>query len=83
MKTAAVVGERGQVTIPKRLRKSLGMDAGAEIYFEEKDGRLIGSRAVTVDPIEAMIGIGKRADVDALLADLRGPAWHSKIDSDK
>ena len=80
MKTTVVVGERGQVTIPKPLRKSLGIQPGSEIRFEERDGRLVGTRVDTSDPINAMIGLGKRADVDALLVEMPGPAWDPKLD---
>jgi AbrB family looped-hinge helix DNA binding protein len=80
MKATVVVGERGQVTIPKPLRKSLGIQPGSEIRFEERNGSLVGTRVDTSDPIEAMIGLGKRTDVDALLAEMRGPAWDPKLD---
>ncbi len=80
MRTTVVVGERGQVTIPRRLRKSLGIQPGSETHFEERNGSLVGTRVDPNDPITAMIGLGKRTDVDAFLAEMRGPAWDPKLD---
>jgi AbrB family looped-hinge helix DNA binding protein len=80
MKKSAIVGERGQVTIPKYLRKSLGIKSGSELCFEEQGGRLVATRIDSTDPIESLIGLGKPADVDALLIDSRGPGYNPSID---
>ena len=40
----AVVSEKGQVTIPKPLRRSLGLAPGTVLAFEEREGRLVASR---------------------------------------
>ena len=37
----ARVAERGQVTIPKRLRERLGVKPGTVLEFSEEHGRLI------------------------------------------
>lgn len=39
------VSERGQVTIPKRLRDQLGLRAGTELTFAAVGGKLVGSKA--------------------------------------
>ena len=80
MKKAVTVSEKGQVTIPKALRRSLGIEAGTQLSFEESDGRLVASRIDTQDPLEALVGLGKRADVDDLLRAARGPAFDPKLD---
>ena len=81
MKLTAVVSEKGQVTIPKPLRRGLGIRAGTELRFEERDGALVARRVESADPIEPLIGLGgRRGDVDAILGEMRGPAWNRKVD---
>jgi len=80
MKTTAVVGEKGQVTIPKALRVALGITSGSRLEFREHEGRLLASRVVPCDPLEAMVGIGRGRDTDSALSALRGPARSRKTD---
>lgn len=77
----SIMGERGQVTIPKALRRSLGLRAGEEVRFEERHGTLVLSKAARSDPWEALVGIAKALDVDAALGAIRGPAWQARIDA--
>ncbi len=37
----AKVAERGQVTIPKRLRDKLGIAPGTVLEFQDQDGKLV------------------------------------------
>ncbi len=76
----SVVGERGQVTIPKALRESLGLRPGAELDFQEEGGRLVASRIVGVDPLDKLLGVLPLIDVDKALEELRGPAWRAEMD---
>ena len=39
------VSEKGQVTIPKRLRDQLGLRTGTELTFAAVGGKLVGSKA--------------------------------------
>jgi AbrB family looped-hinge helix DNA binding protein len=84
MKTDAVVSEKGQVTIPKRLRDLLGLVPGSVLSFEEREGVLVASRAVRKDPIAQLVGLGERrgVDVDGWLAKARGPAWSRELDAE-
>jgi AbrB family looped-hinge helix DNA binding protein len=69
------VSEKGQVTIPKRLRDRLGIKAGQVLDFHEEAGRLVAVKAVAADPVSAVYGMlqfGK--STDALMTDLRGIA---------
>ncbi|MDQ2679492.1 MAG: AbrB/MazE/SpoVT family DNA-binding domain-containing protein [Candidatus Eremiobacteraeota bacterium] len=75
-----MISEKGQVTIPKRLRTSLGLTAGAQIEFQEKDGKLIGSRVQQTDPLATLLGLLPRMNVKEALQDLRGPEWRSDLD---
>jgi len=81
-KLRATVGERGQVTIPKRLRRSLGILAGEELEFEERDGALVVRRSFGADPLAGLVGLVRESlDVDAYLAETRGPAWSPTQDA--
>lgn len=82
MKTTATVSEKGQVTIPKRLRTRLGLVPGTVLAFEERHGELVATRAVAEDPIRKLVGLGERRgiDVDRWLAAARGPAWSEELD---
>ena len=69
----ATVAERGQVTIPKALRKKLGIQPGAVLDFHDEQGRLVAVKASVEDPVAQVYGmlkLGKRTD--ALLRGLRG-----------
>ncbi len=67
------VAERGQVTIPKKLRDRLGLKPGAILEFTEKDGRLIAVKSGGADVIAEVYGcLDKQMNTDAIMAELRG-----------
>jgi AbrB family looped-hinge helix DNA binding protein len=80
MKSTVVVSEKGQVTIPKRLRLRLGITPGTQLCFEERDGSLMASRVVPGDPLDALVGMGGSGKTDSELDDMRGPAWSAERD---
>lgn len=47
---------KGQVVIPVRLRKSLGLKKGTRLSFSERDGEIV-LRPLTEDYFEKMSGI--------------------------
>jgi len=70
----SIVSEKGQVTIPKRLRDRLGIRAGTVLEFEEADGRLIGRKAPLRDALDELFGsISLDVDTDTYVEELRGP----------
>lgn len=72
MKTT--ISEKGQITIPKRLRDRLGLRPGTVLDFEEAGGRLVGRKLVPADHLEELLGIlGLPAGVDAFVRETRGP----------
>lgn len=69
----ARVAERGQVTIPKRLRERLGVKPGTVLEFSEEHGRLIAVKSGGLDPVSEVLGcLGKKLNTDAIIAQLRG-----------
>lgn len=53
----ATVSEKGQVTIPKRLRERLGIRPGTVLEMVEDHGRIVAIKAHPVDPVAAVSGI--------------------------
>ncbi|MBN1946219.1 MAG: AbrB/MazE/SpoVT family DNA-binding domain-containing protein [Bradymonadales bacterium] len=72
----ATLSEKGQVTIPKKIRQRLGLMPGTVIDFEAQDGKLVGVKADTVeDPVAAVTGIVRaHMSVDDYLEETRGPS---------
>jgi AbrB family looped-hinge helix DNA binding protein len=69
----ATVSEKGQVTIPKALRDRLGIRPGEVLDFAAERGRLVASKQVAQDAVDAVYGILELdATPDELIDDLRG-----------
>ena len=73
MKTT--VSEKGQITIPKRLRDRLGLRGGTILDFEEADGGLFGRKVNTVDALDEVYGIFElpAGGTDGFIREIRGP----------
>lgn len=74
MKTT--ISEKGQITIPKRLRDRLGLRPGQVLEFDtDSQGRLIGTKAPTArDALDELYGSLKLArSSDEIMHELRGP----------
>ncbi|MGH7588060.1 MAG: AbrB/MazE/SpoVT family DNA-binding domain-containing protein [Gemmatimonadota bacterium] len=69
------VSERGQVTIPKKIRKRLGIRPGQVLEVDEERGRVVMSKVVQEDVFERLTGILKLdKTTDELIEEMRGPA---------
>ena len=69
----ALVAERGQVTIPKPLRKRLGIGPRTVLNFEAEDGRLVAVKVTSEDPVSQVIGcLRMKQGTDEWIAELRG-----------
>lgn len=70
----ATLREKGQITIPKRLRDRMGLRPGMVLDFEEVEGRIVGRKLVPVDHLEEFIGIlDLPGGTDAFIREVRGP----------
>lgn len=74
----AIVSEKGQVTIPKRLRDSLGLRQGQVLAFSEQGGALVATKVMDENPFEALRGTVELPDwaesVDDFIDQVRGEA---------
>jgi len=72
MTDRAVVSEKGQVTIPKRLRDRLGIRPGQALDFREERGKLVATKAASDDAVASVYGtlqLGR--STDEVISDLR------------
>jgi antitoxin PrlF len=58
MKT--IVSERGQITVPKAIRTTLGIRAGTVLDVAVEDGRIMICKREEVDPVHSWRGRGNR-----------------------
>ncbi len=74
MKTLrSTIAEKGQVTIPKTIRDKLGLRPGTVLSFAVERGKIVMTKEVTLDPIEAARGcLPYLGPVDKLIDDMRG-----------
>jgi len=69
------VAERGQVTIPKRIREQLGIRKGTVLDFREEKGRIIARKIGGSNPVSACYGsLSRGRRTDQLIEDLRADA---------
>ena len=55
----STVSEKGQITIPQKLRNQLGLKPGVVIEFESAQGKLIGVKRRQEEPLQKWIGKGR------------------------
>lgn len=68
------ISERGQITIPKKLRDRFGMNHNVEVELVPTDGGLlIRKRTAAEHPVERVYGIlGTGGNTDDYLEEIRG-----------
>jgi AbrB family looped-hinge helix DNA binding protein len=54
----ATITSKGQVTIPKEVRKTLGLEAGHRVSFQIREGKVVEMRPENVD-LMSLFGIFK------------------------
>lgn len=70
----SILSEKGQITIPKRLREDLGLVPGTVLDFFEENGCLVARRVEGEAPIRNWRGRGrlpKGKSVDAYIRNAR------------
>ena len=68
------ISERGQITIPKKLRDSFGLHRNVEVEISPTvDGLLIQKRTAAKHPVDRVSGILQDSfDIDAYIEEIRG-----------
>lgn len=68
------ISERGQITIPKRLRQRYGLTADTEVEIAQTDeGLLIRKRGQKRHPVDELIGVLRSGgSTDDYLENIRG-----------
>jgi AbrB family looped-hinge helix DNA binding protein len=70
----AIVSEKGQVTIPKQVRETLGIRPGTVLEFEAVSGKFVGEKKCPTDVFRKWRGRGSipgRLSVDTYLKRVR------------
>ena len=70
MKQTSVVTIKGQIVIPAKLRKKVGIKRGTKVFIEERNGDIIVHPA-TPDFYERMYGVLKRSKLTKALEESR------------
>ncbi|MBI2762944.1 MAG: AbrB/MazE/SpoVT family DNA-binding domain-containing protein [Chloroflexi bacterium] len=69
----ATVSEKGQVTIPKPLRRRLGIRPGSILEFDAEEGRLVARKASEQNPVDEVWGtLDLGEPVDEFIERIRG-----------
>ena len=69
----AKIAERGQVTIPKALRETLGLKPGSLLIFTAYHGKLIITKVEAKEPLAKYYGCIKTdKSTDQIMRELRG-----------
>lgn len=55
----AVLSEKGQVTIPKKIRMEYGLEPGTVLDFVEEEGAILVRKVLPANPIRSWRGKGK------------------------
>ncbi len=74
MQTAKITS-KGQITIPKKVRDKLGLNTGAGVVFEERDGMFYIKKSITKSPFDKWKGRLRKPrgkSSDKLINELRG-----------
>ncbi len=69
------ISERGQITIPQRIRKQFGLHPSTEVELvEEREQLILRKRVPDTYPIDKSIGVLKasKGESDKIIEELRG-----------
>ncbi len=67
------ISERGQITIPKKIRGKYGLETDVEVEFVELDGTIQLRKKSTIHPVDKVTGIlNFPKDTDKYIEEIRG-----------
>ena len=71
----AKITSKGQITLPKEVRRRLGIGPGDQVEFVEENGKYVLKKIVKVSPFDAFVGFLNNqngSDTDKIIRELRG-----------
>ena len=71
-KSYSVVTDRGQITIPRQLRRVLGIEPGTRLRFDAEGGKLTAVKETLEDPVARVFGAEGKVKTDKIMDRLRG-----------
>lgn len=67
------ISERGQITIPKRIRGKYGLESEVEVEFVEIDGTIQLRKKSMIHPVDKVTGtLNSPKDTDKYIDEIRG-----------
>jgi antitoxin PrlF len=79
MYVKAKVTSKYQITLPKNIRKRLGIERGDDVVFEGKGNEILMKVEKKVDPVEAIEGILEGEDIEGLRAKAASKMFKKKL----
>ena len=70
----AKITSKGQITLPKEVRRRLGVGPGDQVEFVEENGKYVLKKIVGVSPFDAYVGFlenQRGSDTDKIIRELR------------
>ncbi len=67
------ISERGQITIPKKIRGKYGLESEVEVEFVEIDGTIQLRKKSMIHPVDKVVGtLNSPKDTDKYIEEIRG-----------
>ena len=67
MAATAKITSKGQLTLPKQIRKLLDVHTGSVVVFEKEDEKIVIKSAKTLREFKGVLkGVGRKADFDEI-----------------
>jgi AbrB family looped-hinge helix DNA binding protein len=78
----ATVAERGQITLPKKVRDALGLTKGTKLKIEIEDGRIVIRKDVddALSRVRGRFKLPPGVTTDDIMRELRGRAPGDPVD---
>ena len=69
------ITSKGQITIPQKIRKRLGVGPGDKVEFKELDGKFVVEKKIELSPFDKYVGYLRKKrgrEPDVIVEELRG-----------
>lgn len=69
------ITSKGQITLPREIRKQLGVGPGDKVEFKELNGKFVVEKKIEYSPFDKYVGYLKKKrgqEPDVIIEELRG-----------